>query len=428
MELEDAEQAYYSQWWRLAYDDQPPLYTWLQIVFNKVFGVTVLSFTMLRALIFALTLWFCYRFAKLYLKQADKAKTAVFLLTLVPVFIDFTFRRLSHTSLLCLMVLFTYWVVLKLISKKSIYYYLLFGGVVGLGLLTKYNFLLVLTALALVVPFCKPLQKVVLNPFILISIIIAVLICIPHYYWLYTHNTFIVELQNSIYEKTGNFENPNSFFAFAALLKSILGLIMPLAVFLVLIWGFKAIKFEKPTSNNWLCRMLLAQFAVLVAAVFFLGGQKFETRWLLPLFLPFVVCLVSLLRFRNNANLNKYLYRFFLLVLFFQLVRTPAEKILGVKSSVHYSFKPLSEKLKKTFSDNQWILPDVTYAGEIRRHAHPKKVYFFNDYTLPKNEIDSSRAVFVFKDEDLLLEGLSLKDSLPSFGEDEINLYFYQQK
>ena len=428
MELEDAEQAYYSQWWRLGYDDQPPLYTWLQIAFNKVLGSTVLSFTMLRGLIFALTLWFCHRFAKEYLKQVDKANIAVFLLALVPVFIDFAFRRLSHTTLLCLIVLFTYWAILKLISKKSTYHYLLFGIAVGLGLLTKYNFLLVPLALLLAVPFSKSLQSIVLTPTILISVAIAVIICIPHYLWLYTHSAFLVELQNSIYQKTESLENSNSFFAFLALLKSFSSLVMPLAVFFVLGWVFKVIKFERPNKKDWLFKMLLAQFAILVAAALFFGGQKFETRWLLPLFLPFMVYLVKLLRFTSTAKPSRYLYFFFLLIVFFQLVRTPAEKVFGMKSSVHYSFKPLSEKLKKSYPESQWILPDVTYAGEIRYHAQPKEVYFFNDYTLPKNEIDSSRAIFIFKEGDLPLEKLSLTDSLPAFGEDEINLYFYQQK
>ena len=46
MELEDAEQAYYSQWFRLGYDDQPPLYTWLQYVINSILGVTIVSFSL----------------------------------------------------------------------------------------------------------------------------------------------------------------------------------------------------------------------------------------------------------------------------------------------------------------------------------------------------------------------------------------------
>lgn len=38
LELEGAEQAYYTPWFRWGYDDQPPLYTWLQYGVNQVFG------------------------------------------------------------------------------------------------------------------------------------------------------------------------------------------------------------------------------------------------------------------------------------------------------------------------------------------------------------------------------------------------------
>src|SRR5690606_36430433 len=108
MELEDAEQAYYSQWWRLGYDDQPPLYTWLQILINSIFGVSKFSFSVLRALIFSGTLLLLYRFAKNFMQDGSKALLVIYGLVFVPVFIDFTFRRLSHTSLLCLVVVVTY--------------------------------------------------------------------------------------------------------------------------------------------------------------------------------------------------------------------------------------------------------------------------------------------------------------------------------
>ena len=96
LELEDAEQAYYSQWLRWGYDDQPPLYTWLQYGFNTVFGVGKLAFSLLRAVLFAGTLLLLYRFSGLRIKEADTSKLAVLALVLIPVYIDFTFRRLSR--------------------------------------------------------------------------------------------------------------------------------------------------------------------------------------------------------------------------------------------------------------------------------------------------------------------------------------------
>ena len=63
LEWEDAEQAYYSQWFRLGYDDQPPLYTWVQILINKCVGLNRFSLAGLRAFWFSGTLIMFYKFA-----------------------------------------------------------------------------------------------------------------------------------------------------------------------------------------------------------------------------------------------------------------------------------------------------------------------------------------------------------------------------
>src|SRR5690554_389961 len=93
LELEDAEQAYYSQWWRLGYDDQPPLYTWLQIPLNTLFGLSKCSLTLLRGILFASTFWALYALAKKLLMDPLKAQWVVLSSVLLPVFVDFAFRR-----------------------------------------------------------------------------------------------------------------------------------------------------------------------------------------------------------------------------------------------------------------------------------------------------------------------------------------------
>lgn len=95
LELEDAEQAYYSQWWRWGYDDQPPLYTWLQILINSVFGLSKFSLSFLRALLFSGVIYALYQFANKFLNNSSKALSVVLGLALIPTFIDFAFRRLS---------------------------------------------------------------------------------------------------------------------------------------------------------------------------------------------------------------------------------------------------------------------------------------------------------------------------------------------
>ncbi|MEL6916801.1 MAG: glycosyltransferase family 39 protein, partial [Bacteroidota bacterium] len=184
LELEDAEQAYYSQWWRWGYDDQPPLYTWLQIIFNSIFGVSKLSFALLRGLIFAGTLVMVYRFALAFLKDGSKAVLVVLSLSLIPVFIDLTFRRLSHTSLLILVVMATYLIIQRIRYRRTVLNYMLLGLLIGMGVLTKYNYGLFLGGLFLLLFVDTAFRKTVFNSRILVTLILVVLLVLPHFYWL----------------------------------------------------------------------------------------------------------------------------------------------------------------------------------------------------------------------------------------------------
>ena len=147
MELEDAEQAYYSQWWRLGYDDQPPFYTWLQKIFILFFGQSKFSFALLRGTLFAVTLIALASLTKKLAIERHKRGVFLFFVVLIPVFSDFAFRRLSHTVLMCLMVLLSLLVLDKLIKERSFRNYGLLGFCIGIGLLSKYNYALFLVAL-----------------------------------------------------------------------------------------------------------------------------------------------------------------------------------------------------------------------------------------------------------------------------------------
>lgn len=305
LELEDAEQAYYSQWWRLTYDDQPPLYTWLQIVINNIFGIQKFSFSLLRALIFSGTIGAVYFFGKEYLKNKKLAAFGVLLLALIPVFIDFTFRRLSHTSLLCLAVLLTFILVHRLITIKSSVTYLMLGLVVSLGTLTKYNYFLMLAAFVLVIPFNNSIRAIIFNKRILLTLGVVIILVFPHFYDLFSSAYFVEELHKSVAVKTStSLDNAipvlSSFLAFV---KSFFNLILPLFVVLASLFWKKRLIFKRPTSGSWLKQVFVSQLVVLALAFMIMNVVKVETRWLLPLFIPYVILVLSVLQINN---LKKY--------------------------------------------------------------------------------------------------------------------------
>lgn len=428
LELEDAEQAYYSQWWRLGYDDQPPLYTWLQIIFNDIFGLRKLSFSLLRALIFSGILIVLHQFAKEFHKTS-KATLVVLTLVLIPTFIDFTFRRLSHTALLCLAIIATYWYLHKLFWKKSILNYAVWGLIIGIGLLSKYNYALVLLALALALPFDASLRKVIFNAKIGLTSVIVLLLVTPHFYTLFSQMEMLSELQTSIDIKTAKntAKTVPVISPLWSFIQTSIKLFLPLSLLIgISIWMGK-IKLQSPVKRSWLFKMLVSQTVVLLIVFMVMDIHKVEARWLLPLFLPFLALLPSYLQFNSRTLWERYGFYVFLTILFLQTVRTPVEKLLEIPSSVHFGFHPISEKLQQGYPQKQWMLPNVTYGGNIRLLNPDIEVFSLDDYSLPPKKLQAKNRVIVSDTAALPQEinTAQLVDSIPNFGKERVHLYFY---
>ncbi|MGO4919759.1 ArnT family glycosyltransferase [Maribacter spongiicola] len=425
LELEDAEQAYYSQWLRRGYDDQPPLYTWLQYGFNSIFGVGKIAFSMLRGLLFAGTLLMLHRFSKTRIKDADISKLAVLALVLVPVYIDFAFRRLSHTSLLCLCVVTSYYAIQLLVQRKSILNFLFLGFVVGVGMMAKYNYAFFLVTFAVVALWDEELRAIFLNPKILLSVLVSVLLIGRHAYWLLGPDEFQSFLASSIEEKIGAEEAESGFSLLPILIyiKVLFALLFPILLLVGVGYFSKFIGFNKQ-KLHWFAKMFFAQLLVLGVFFFIFQSQKVETRWLLPLFIPFIVLLIETISFKNSSKLVSVGFWVFIAVLGVQTVRTPIEKLLNIPSSVHFGFDPVANKLNKNYVDYQWVLPNVTYAGNVRL-LHPERIILCaDDYSLTTLELKHEREISIAINPSEVKQRKPV-DSLIGFGKDVENLYFY---
>lgn len=427
LELEDAEQAYYSQWWRWGYDDQPPLYTWLQILINSVFGLSKFSLSFLRALLFSGVVYALYQFTNNFLNNKPKALSVVLSLALIPTFIDFAFRRLSHTTLLCLVCVLTYMMVYRLLQKKTVLNYALFGFIIGVGLLTKYNYALVLAAIAFTILFNQDAQRIFFNKKIGITICIPILMFAPHVLWLLDDINLNYVL-SVVSDKTQNTEGngiPIASPLFSLFVTSI-KLLAPLLFLLIVLFVKKKVTFKSiPKSAKWLLNAFTSQLAILVLVFIFLDVREVETRWLLPLFLPFLVLLPMLIDEVVLSKWNRIGMYSFCFVLFVQILRTPVEKVFDIPTSVHFGFEPISDILRNKYSDSQWMLPNVTYGGNVKLLNKNKEVFALDDFSLPKNKIDNSQTIFaVTNKEDKPLVTV-LTDSIIGFGKDKENVFFY---
>lgn len=173
----------WGQEWQWGYYKHPPLPSWLLYAFYATFGY--MGPYLLSQLSLMIALGFVYALAK-QLVSADKAFfAAIFLLASF----YYTWPSLEYNHNIAQLPL---WAAIgyfyyQAIQNNQYKYWLTFGVLCGLGLLTKYTTLLLLLCL-LLYSFSRPYRYVWRTPAVWLAILFAVLVFLPHVYWLYVHD------------------------------------------------------------------------------------------------------------------------------------------------------------------------------------------------------------------------------------------------
>lgn len=425
LELEDAEQAYYSQWWRLGYDDQPPLYTWLQKGLNTAVGLSKFSLSLLRGLLFASIILGLYHLGKKVLGHRGRAERAVLAAALVPVFMDLAFRRLSHTLLLTLAVVLTTLVLARLIERRSALNYLLLGLCFGIGMLSKYNYILFVAALCLSALVDRQMARLLIRPKFLLSMGLGLLVFVPHLSWILSRGN-LRAIKASVEGKIGQEAGGPIFAIPVESLLSLLALAWPLLLFTALLLLLKKANFSVDRELSWLYRCSLVQLALLPLFFVLTGIERIEARWLLPLLFPYLVLWSASLR-SISWPLKKLGGILFLALLGFQLIRTPMERLLGIGSDIQFEYTGLSDRLRAHFPEQPWVLPDVTYGGQLRLLNQDRELFTRDDFSIPP-AILPPRAGILVKAGDLPPGLEKPVDSLMGYGPEKDDLYFFESR
>lgn len=181
----DADQLVLSQAFQLGYDNRnPPLFTWLVIAAQGLLGPSLSAVLAVKSLtIFGLYL-FLYLAARRALRDlvlAALAALAAFAMYEVGLWLAIKY---SHTAALAALCAASVYVLLRLGESGRTFWYLAFGVVVGLGLLAKYNYAIVLVAL-IVAGLCDAgFRARLADRRILLSLAIALVLIAPHAYWM----------------------------------------------------------------------------------------------------------------------------------------------------------------------------------------------------------------------------------------------------
>ena len=200
----------------------------------------------------------------------------------------------------------------KSINSNKKINWILFAIFSALGFLSKYLFIYLLASIFIYFFInLKKYKKLIPNYFL--SILISLIILMPHFYWLLENNfeTIFYGLNRSTLNEfllIDHFKNPLIF-----LFKQII-ILMPFLIMIFIL--LKRLKFKINIKNKKILFLISVNILplILVLTTSIIVGAKIRTMWMTPFYLFFGILFIEILR--KNIDLRN-LKKFFLVFSFF---------------------------------------------------------------------------------------------------------------
>ncbi|MFB9951290.1 ArnT family glycosyltransferase [Rhizobium puerariae] len=384
LELDEAEQAYFSQWLLSGYSSQPPLYNWLQYGTVQVFGLSLATLSILKGLLLLASYIFYWMAARQVIKDRGLAIVATFGLLTIPQVAFEAQRDLSHTvATIFTSALFLY-SFFRALNRPSIPSFLLLGLATGLGVIAKYNFVLLPVAAFLAIASDRTWRLRLLDWRLLIAGAVAFVIAAPHAMWLTEH--FMAASAHTMRKLTGAGNGP---------LVAILGGLGSLGLAAIGFGGLTAIIFtlayrEKLTaivgarsdSARLVGRMLVFALGLIVLMVLFAGVEKVRDRWLtpvllvLPLYLAVKVDASALSFHRGLKRIWGVAVVTMVLIPTILTGRVTTASLTGLYQYPNYPFAAISNEVRSQLTSRPTavVTLDTHMAGNLRVHLQSPPV------------------------------------------------------
>jgi 4-amino-4-deoxy-L-arabinose transferase-like glycosyltransferase len=202
LDWDEAEQYINSRNFNLGDTQQPPLYSWIVRSLSIISNDSLYALISVRYICLYIFIIFLYLSIRQFLTTKKSLTLSLLILALIPAYAYTINFKLTHSVLVFAMSSMTFYFYIKVLKKNSLLNFLLLGVSIGLGLISKYNFSFLLSALILASLFSKAARKAFLRPQLIISILSSLTIALPHYLWLYKN----LESAGNYLTKRGNFK------------------------------------------------------------------------------------------------------------------------------------------------------------------------------------------------------------------------------
>ncbi|ARQ57584.1 UNVERIFIED_ORG: 4-amino-4-deoxy-L-arabinose transferase-like glycosyltransferase [Rhizobium etli] len=369
LELDEAEQSFFSQYLLAGYGPQPPFYNWMQYAIVSVTGMSIGALVVPKNIL----LFLCYLFYGLAGREAlkDQALAAIGMLALItlPQVSYMAQQDLTHTTaLLFASSLFLYG-FFRTLDRPGVGSYLLLGLATGIGLISKYNFALMpVVALIAILPDAEWRRRA-LDWRMLIAVAVALVIVLPHAIWLQGNLAF-ASSDTLVKMAAGN--EPAGI---ARIGKGLLAFLIAILAFAALPVAIFAAAFRRDfvralsARNRWtgmMERMMLASLAGIALIVLFTGSTTVRERWLDPFLLVLPIYFLAKMK-AAGLDFSAGLRRF-----------RPIVPVLMAGVLVALGFRVVGAGLIGTYSRPNVPMADLV--REMTRQAEPALVIASDPY------------------------------------------------
>jgi 4-amino-4-deoxy-L-arabinose transferase-like glycosyltransferase len=394
--MDESEQALAYAHLQIGYGTQPPLYSWLQWVFFSVFGFNVFAFALLKNLV----LFGLYAGVFLLARPligTGAAITASASMLLMPEIAWESQRDLTHTVLLTTIACWTLWCYFGMLRNPSTWRYALFGLLIGLGMLSKYNYSIFIGGLACASPIVREHRLIIWNRKIWLAGVIALLCFLPHGLWLVTHlDAASGGTLAKMREGAGHGYLHNLLRGFASMIGGAIGFLTPLwLVYLIAGWrDFRHPVLDRSKTATRFFLWAYAAFFALMCVILLTGYiSNIKGRWLQQLLFPLPLVCFLLLPSLARAEVYRWILRVVGILAMAILIGIPLRvqlgPYLGKYSRSHHPYPELSDELEQRFPQaNTLIVGEKLAAGNLYFHRPSTPTFILDRFLANPTRLD----------------------------------------
>jgi hypothetical protein len=412
---QDAYYYLYGQNLSLSYFDHPGMIGYILRIFTEIFGQSIFTIKLADFVITSFTILSFYKLASYFLSK-EKLQRA-FILFASTIFVSIlSFNSTPDVPLLL------FWTLSIICLYKAIFedkklFWLLGGIAMGLAFDSKYTALVLQIGLLAFLVFSNSYRKLLLSPWLWISLLISVAVTYPVWYWNYQNNFASFAFQSS--ERTSSISefkiNPSYFFG---AIGHQMFLLLPVLFLVFITFTYKYIKrvflkFKFPPAKTL---FLLAFFIPTFLGFFALTPIYWvKLNWMMPSYITGII-LAGMFISKKLLNIQIIFSIVFHLLFSFQIIFY----LVPIKSDDTWvGWKELALETKKLQANypNTFVFSDDNYkTSACLNFFMDEKVYAQNIIGLPAlhfdflgddlSELNNKNAIFIdsdkrFKDKEL---------------------------